>query len=154
MGSYYLIHLWAILAVLTTGLYSGASLHVLLVEHPARMACATPVALAQWRCSVRQAARVQPVYAVLGTVFGVLSWWGDGGLLFLAAAALLGATIPFRRLVVRPVVRQLLDEALDPAGARTRDLLAAYGRLHAVRSVLSLVAFGLMLLQGLWVWGM
>jgi len=153
MGSYHLIHLWAILAVLATGLFAGAALHVLLVEHPARMACGTPVALIQWRSSVRRAARVQPAHALLGTLFGVLTWWGDGGALFLIAAGLLGAVIPFRWIAVRPLVRKLLAETLDPAAASTRELLKAWGRLHAVRTVLSAAALGLMLVQGLWVWG-
>jgi hypothetical protein len=153
MGSYHLIHLWAILAVLATGLFAGAVLHVLVAEHPARMACATPVALAQWRASVRQAVRVLPAYALLGTLFGVLTWWGDGGVLFLIAAALLGAVIPFRWIAFRPVIRKLMAETLDPAAAPTRELLKVWGRLHAVRVVLSAAALVLMLVQSLWVWG-
>jgi hypothetical protein len=39
------------LAILATALFTGAAVYVTFVEHPARLACPTEVALAQWRRS-------------------------------------------------------------------------------------------------------
>ena len=45
-----------------------------------------------------------------------------------------------RRIVVKPTNNQLLAPARDPASAETRRLLEQWGKLHAVRSGLSLAA--------------
>jgi len=62
----------------------------------------------------------------------------------LVAGLLLGAMIPFTLLVVLPTNKRLLDPALDPCSAEAASLLAHWGRLHAVRSAASVVAFVLL----------
>ena len=47
-------------------------------------------------------------------------------------------------LVVLPTNKRLLDPALDPHSPEAASLLARWGRLHAVRSVASVVAFVLL----------
>ena len=47
-----------------------------------------------------------------------------------------------------PTNQRLLATERDSISAETRVLLERWGRLHAVRTVLSLVATGLMLWQG------
>jgi hypothetical protein len=53
----------------------------------------------------------------------------------------LGAVIPFTVLVIFPTNKKLLDPALDRRSQHTSDLLAAWARLHMVRSVLGFGAF-------------
>jgi hypothetical protein len=56
---------------------------------------------------------------------------------------LLGSVIPFTLIVILPTNKQLLSAALDRRSAETERLLARWGMLHAVRSVLSgLALFG------------
>ena len=63
------------------------------------------------------------------------------------AAVLLGAVVPFTLIVILPTNKQLLDPSLDPRGVKATALLIRWGRLHAVRSLLSGVAFVLLLLR-------
>lgn len=52
--------------------------------------------------------------------------------------------IPFTLVVILPTNKRLLDPGLDRSSAEAAALLARWGQLHAVRSVLSTVAFGLL----------
>ncbi len=53
--------------------------------------------------------------------------------------------IPFTLIVILPTNKQLLSPTLDRQSAKTSQLLARWGALHAVRSVLSGVALLLFL---------
>ncbi|MBA2413697.1 MAG: DUF1772 domain-containing protein [Burkholderiaceae bacterium] len=53
--------------------------------------------------------------------------------------------IPFTLLVIAATNQQLLAPGLDKNSPATRSLLQRWGRLHAVRSVVSLIAAGLFL---------
>ena len=59
--------------------------------------------------------------------------------------ALLGSVIPFTLIVILPINKQLLNPALDMRSAETERLLARWGMLHVVRSVLSGLALLLFL---------
>jgi Domain of unknown function (DUF1772) len=52
----------------------------------------------------------------------------------------LGSVIPFTLFVILPTNKQLLSPTLDIRSAETERLLAHWGRLHAVRRVLSAAA--------------
>jgi Domain of unknown function (DUF1772) len=135
-----------LIALLCTGLFAGAAVYVTLVEHPARLECGPDVALAEFRPSYRRAAAMQASLAAVGALTAVGAWALGQGVLVLVAGLLLGAMIPFTLLVVLPTNKRLLDPALDPHTTDAASLLARWGRLHAVRSVASVVAF---VLQGL-----
>ncbi len=53
--------------------------------------------------------------------------------------------IPFTLIVILPTNKQLLSQSLDKHSAQTDQLLARWGSLHVVRSVLSAVALLLLL---------
>jgi len=48
----------------------------------------------------------------------------------------LGSVIPFTLAVILPTNKQLLSPTIDRRSAQTERLLALWGTLHAVRSVL------------------
>jgi hypothetical protein len=73
------------------------------------------------------------------------AWMRSGDLVVLLGGLLLGAVIPFTLLVILPTNNRLLDPALDRSSPEAAQLLARWGGLHAVRSVVSGVAFGLLL---------
>jgi hypothetical protein len=133
------------LAVLATALFTGAAVYVTMVEHPARLTCPTEVALAQWRPSYRRATVMQASLAVLGTLLGIAAGITSGRRIWIVAAFVLSAVVPFTLFVMWPVNKRLEDTALDPASAEARDLLARWGRLHAVRTAISLVSLLMML---------
>ena len=137
--------LLANLAVLATALFTGAATYVSLVEHPARLRCSNEIALAQWRPSYQRATVMQASLAIAGSLLGISAWLSEAGRIWLAAAILLGSVVPFTLLVMFPTNRRLEDPALDASSEAARSLLVRWGHLHAVRSVLSLAAFLLML---------
>ena len=128
------------LATLCSALFAGAALYINLVEHPTRMGCDTKTAATVWAPSYKRAAVMQASLAVLGALAGALAWLLGGGLQWLAGALLLGSVVPFTLVVIKPTNNQLLDPGRDLESAQTRALLEKWGRLHAVRSVLSLLA--------------
>lgn len=95
--------------------------------------------------SYRRAAIMQASLAVVGCVAGLLASWRERDPVLLLPSLLLLAVVPFTLLVVAPTNNQLLDPALDVRSKRSADLLTRWGRLHAVRSLLSLSAFLLFL---------
>ncbi|HEU5261634.1 MAG TPA: DUF1772 domain-containing protein [Gemmatimonadales bacterium] len=65
----------------------------------------------------------------------------------MVAGLLLGPVIPFTLVVVFPTNTQLLDPSLKPGSARTAALLTRWGRLHAVRSGVAVMALVVLLLH-------
>ncbi len=131
----------ALLAIVCAGLFAGAAVYITFVEHPARTEAGTAVALAEFAPSYRRATRMQASLAVVGSLAGLGAWLGGAGLAFLAGAVLLGAVVPFTLTVIYPVNDRLLDPALAPDSFEAVELLARWGWLHTVRSVLGTAAF-------------
>jgi uncharacterized membrane protein len=129
------IALWA------TGLFAGAALYVTLVEHPARMQCGTELAVTEFGPSYKRAATLQSLLAVAGTLAGVVAGLSSRSTAWLTGSLLLFLSVPFTLIVIFPTNRRLLDPALDKSSPEARQLLVRWGRLHEVRTVLSLGAF-------------
>jgi hypothetical protein len=128
------------LAVLCCTLFAGAAIYINLVEHPARMGCDTKTAATVWAPSYERATVMQAPLAALSFLAGVGAWLFAGGILWLSGALLIGLVIPFTFIGVMPTNHQLLAPERDLSSIETRSLLVKWGRLHAVRSVLSLLA--------------
>lgn len=127
-------------AVLSSAIFAGAAIYINVAEHPARMGCDTKTAISVWAPSYKRAYIMQASLAVLGFVSGVAIWLLSGGIMWLFAAAFIGAVIPFTFIVIMPTNHKLLAPDRDLDSAETRELLVKWGNLHAVRSVLSFIA--------------
>ena len=132
-------------ATLATALFTGAAVYISLVEHPARLRCPTAHAVEQWRPSYRRAAAMQASLAVVGSLLALAAWLSGAGLVWLGSGLLLGSVVPFTLVVMWPTNKRLEDPGLETTGEPARGLLVRWGRLHAVRSALSLLALILML---------
>ena len=130
-----------IVAVVASGLFTGASIYINLVEHPARLSCGTAIAAKQWAPSYKRATVMQVSLALVSTAAGVGRGVGGGESIWYLAAALIFAVIPFTVVVVLPTNNRLLAPGRDLGSSETQRLLEKWGRLHAVRSALSLMAF-------------
>ena len=73
------------------------------------------------------------------------AWLGGATFWWVVPEALQVSVIPFTLIVILPTNKQLLNPALDRRSAQTGRLLARWGTLHAVRSVLSALALLLLL---------
>ncbi len=128
-----------------TGLFAGAALYVTLVEHPARLECGTALAVAEFAPSYRRGAVMQPsagstrLSGAIGAMANqreiCLAPWRDPD----------RCSHSFTLLAILPTNKKLLDPSLDRNSDSARQLLIRWGRLHAVRTVLSLVAFAVFL---------
>ena len=78
---------------------------------------------------------------VSGSLLAIAAWLIGAGLVWLLAGLVLGSVVPFTLLVMWPTNIQLEDSGLDTSSELARSLLVRWGRLHAVRSVLSLLAW-------------
>lgn len=132
------------LALLCAGLFAGAAIYISFVEHPARLECGTQLAATQFGPSYRRATLMQAPLAAVGLIAAVLARAQGRGIPVLVAGALLGLVIPFTLIVILPTNKRLLDPALDRRSAEAAALLARWGHLHAVRSALGALAFGVL----------
>ena len=130
-----------IVATLSAGLFSGAAIYINAVEHPARLSCGTELAVREFAPSYRRATVMQASLAITGCLTGLWSAWAGSDTWLALAAILLGAVVPFTLIVILPTNKDLLDDTLDPRSQNAMLLLIRWGRLHAIRSVLSTVAF-------------
>ena len=124
-------------AVLSCSLFTGASVYISLVEHPARMQCGVELAATEFAPSYRRATVLQATSAAVGLISSIAAWLAGATFWWLVAGILLGSVIPFTLLVILPTNKLLLSPTLDKRSVDAERLLARWGALHAVRSVLS-----------------
>ena len=133
------------ISTLSCALFAGAALYINVVEHPARMACGTDLAAAEWAPSYRRATWMQAPLALIGFVSAVIAWLAGSGAWWLIGGVLLGLVVPVSLVVIMPTNRRLLSPDLDKNSDDARRLLETWNRLHGIRTVLSLVALVLLL---------
>jgi uncharacterized membrane protein (GlpM family) len=103
-------------------------------------------ALTEWKPSHKRGTALQASLAVIGSLFAVLSWWLDKKRVWLIGGVLLFAVVPFTLIVVLPTNKKRESDRLDSSSDQTQHLLFLWGKLHAVRSLLSLLAFVIFLM--------
>jgi len=134
-----LVSILEFIATFSATLFAGAALYINVAEHPARMSLDTRNAALQWAPSYRRATWLQAPLALISLVTGTAAWLSGAGPLWLIAALLVGAVVPFTFIVIMPTNNRLLATGRDLTSDETRALLVRWGRLHAVRTVLSAV---------------
>jgi uncharacterized membrane protein len=135
-----MFHAAQFVAVLCCTIFAGAALYINLVEHPARMSCDTKTAATVWAPSYKRATAMQAPLAILSFLAGITAWLLGGGIMWLVGAVLIGLVVPVTFIAIMPTNNQLLAPGRDLASRDTRALLEKWGKLHAVRTALSLLA--------------
>ncbi len=97
------------IAALSSGLFSGASLYINLVEHPARMQAGTRVALAEFAPSYKRATVTQVSLATAGFLSALVAWRSRSDARWLLGGGLLVSVVPFTALAILPTNKKLLD---------------------------------------------
>ncbi len=134
-----------LLATLSSGLFAGASIYINLVEHPARMEAGTNLALTEFAPSYHRATVTQVSLASVGFLSALVAWRLRLDSRWLIGGGLLVSVIPFTAVAILPTNKQLLDPATARDLALAEHLLRRWGRLHAVRSLASLMSLLLFL---------
>ena len=105
-----MIEIVELAAVLASTLFTGASIYINLVEHPARLSCGTEIAATQWAPSDKRATVMQVSLALAAALAGIVRGFQDGGAIWFTAALLI--------LAVIPSPRSPCHDEQPPAGAR------------------------------------
>jgi len=130
-----------IVATFTSGIFAGAAVYINLVEQPARLSCGAQLAVTEWRPSYKRGTLMQVPLALISSLSALVSWWFDGGRAWLVGGLLLLLVIPFTLVVILPTNKRLESQELDLRSEEAERLLRSWGRLHAVRTLLSGAAF-------------
>ncbi|MDQ4086969.1 MAG: DUF1772 domain-containing protein [Pseudomonadota bacterium] len=140
----------ALFALVAAALFAGAALYISVAEHPARMQLDDRGALAQWKPSYARAVPMQAGLALVSLLLGLWSWWKTDDGWVLLAALLIGANLPLTLIAIMPTNRRLQATAPDAAGPESRTLLARWGRLHGLRTLLAFAAIAAYLAAFAW----
>jgi hypothetical protein len=132
-------------AVLACGLFAGAALYVSLVEHPARMECGVELAATEFPPSYRRGTIMQVTLAAVCLLSSIAAWLAGATFWWVVAGILQVSVIPFTLIVILPTNNRLLSPTLDKRSVDAKRLLARWGSLHSVRSLLSGLALLLFL---------
>ncbi|CAF0927980.1 unnamed protein product [Brachionus calyciflorus] len=128
------------LTKISVSLFTGGAVYISLVEHPARLRAGTKTAIEQFRPSYKRAAKLQASLATLGFIGSTTKYYLNNDIKCLTSGLLILSVIPFTLLIIMPTNKKLLDENLDKNSNEAKLLLQQWGRLHWVRSILSIVS--------------
>jgi len=128
------------LALVAAAVFLGAALYVNVAEQPARLLLDDRSALAEWKPAYKRGFSMQGPLAVVGFLLGLLAWWQTGDWRFLLGATLMIANWPYTLVAIMPTNNKLMAMPLDQAGPESRTLMESWGRLHAVRTGLGILA--------------
>ncbi len=110
------------------------------------MQAGTHVALAEFAPSYKRATVSQVSLATAGFLSALVAWRSRSDARWLFGGGLLVSVVPFTVLAILPTNKKLLDPETANDLDLAEKLLVRWGRLHAVRSVLSLVSLLMFLL--------
>ena len=128
------------IALALAAAFSGAAYYVNEAEQPARLALNDASLLAQWKRSYARAVTMQAGLAALSGAFGLYVAWDLRDWRWLLAALLILTNWPYTLFLIKPINEQLNAIADKDAGAAARGLIVKWGRLHAVRTALGILA--------------
>ena len=134
------------LALAAASLFAGAAIYISVAEQPARLALDDRMAVLQWQRSYARAAQMQASLAMAGFLLGLAAWWWQGrDALWLLGAVVMLAPWPYTLLIIKPVNDRLHATPPEQAGAESRTLIERWGRLHAGRTALGVLATAIFL---------
>jgi len=128
------------LALTFAAIFTGAAVYVIACEQPARLRLDDRALLTQWQAAYKHGFAMQAPLALVGTVLGAVAWWQTGQWLWLVGALAILAPWPWTLIVIKPTNDALQAIGPNEAGPHTRALIEKWGRLHAGRVALGVLA--------------
>jgi uncharacterized membrane protein len=133
------------LAIVTAALFTGAALYINVAEHPARMTLGDASSLAQWQSSYSRGFAMQASLALASALLGLLTYWQTDVIGWFVGSCLIFSNWPYTLILILPVNKRL--QAVEQPGTESSRLLETWARLHAVRTVLGVLAIAAYLLS-------
>ncbi len=84
---------------------------------------------------------MQVPLALTGSLSALIAWRFEGGTAWLVGGLLLLLPVPLTLVVILPTNKRLESQELDLHSEEAGRLLQRWGRIHAIRSILSGAAF-------------
>jgi uncharacterized membrane protein len=134
------LQLSELIAIIACAFFAGVAIYINLAEHPARMECGTELAATVFSPSYKRAAVMQVSLALISFVSSIFAWYSSSNIGWLAGGLTIISVIPFTFIAIMPTNNKLLDPNLDKTSSATGELLLRWGKLHAIRSILSVVS--------------
>jgi hypothetical protein len=128
------------LALIAAALFTGAAFYINIAEQPARLGLDEQSLLSEWKRSYKRGFAMQAPLAIAGGLFGFIAWWQTKEPGFLIGAIAMIANWPWTLLGIMPTNNALMATEVAAAGPQTRASVVKWGTLHAVRTVLGIVA--------------
>jgi hypothetical protein len=128
------------IALVLAAVFSGAAAYVTFVEQPARLGLDDLGLLLEWKTAYKRGFVMQGSLALAGFLFGLLAAFQTGDWFWFLGAIILVANWPYTLWMIMPTNNQLMAMEPDDAGPLSRVLIERWGRLHARRTMLGIVA--------------
>ena len=129
-----------LLALVFSALFVGAALLITVAEQPARLALDDKSLLLEWQRSYNRAAPMQGGLAVVSAALGFVVAWQTKDWRWAAGALIILANWPYTLLAIKPTNDRLHATKPEQVSAATRAAIVGWGHLHAVRSLLGVLA--------------
>jgi hypothetical protein len=140
------------LALIAAALFTGAAVYVSVAEQPARLGLDDRALLAEWKAAYHRGFAMQGPLALIGFSVGLIAARVEMDWRWVAGAFMLLANWPFTLIAILPTNKLLMEIPPQNAGPKSRALIRAWGRLHAVRSGLGATATVLFLWASIQAW--
>lgn len=131
-----------VFALVFAAFFSGAAFYINFAEQPARLKLEPKQLLKQWAPSYKQGFIMQSALAVLSGLTGIYAYTQTQDWRWILGAVLILANWPYTLLVIMPTNHKLLAIKENDVNASTVGLIRHWGKLHAVRTLLGLLATG------------
>lgn len=136
------------LALVVAAVFAGAAIYINIAEHPARMKLEDGPLLTQWKPSYKRGFAMQASLAITGGLLGLWAWYLTKYWRWVLGAIVLIGNWPFTLVAIMPVNNRLSVMSVETPGDEMRGLMDRWGKLHAVRSALGVIA------TAIFVWAM
>ncbi len=132
------------LALVVSALFTGAAIYINVVEQPARLKLADDALLIEWKPSYKRGFAMQASLAMLAGLLGIVALLLTWNWYYLIGAIVILANWPYTLVIIIPTNNKLMAMQPTLVSPEIRGLIIHWGRLHAVRSLMSATFFAAM----------